>query len=129
VRQTATTRRETDGEGLEIAVVASEAWRIGFAPEPFAWTPWEYAEAGRFDGRWDDPEGTYRTLYLGDSLLGVLLEVLARFRPDTALVEELATIGPPRAHHRNPAAPFWQTLRGSRTPGPGRCRVEGRRAA
>lgn len=90
--QPATTTRETDDGALEIAVVAAEAWRIGFAPEPFAWTPWEYAEAGRFDGRWDDPEGTYRTVYLGDSLRGVLLEVLARFRPDPALAEELATI-------------------------------------
>lgn len=37
--------------------------RIGFAPEPWTWTPWEYADGGRFTGRWDDPNGIWRTLY------------------------------------------------------------------
>jgi hypothetical protein len=92
VTHTATTTRETDTGALEVSAVAAEAWRIGFAPAPFAWAPWEYAETGRFDGRWDDPDGTYRTLYLGDSLLGALLEVLARFRPDLELAAELAGI-------------------------------------
>jgi hypothetical protein len=92
VTPTATTTRETDSGVLEVAVVGAQAWRIGFAPEPFKWTPWEYAEIGGFDGRWDDPDGVYRTLYLGDRLLGVLLEVLARFRPDIALAAELAAI-------------------------------------
>jgi hypothetical protein len=88
----ATTTRETDAGVLAVVAVSAEAWRIGFGPAPFAWAPWQYAETGRFDGRWDDPDGVYRTLYLGDSLLGVLLEVLARFRPDLELAAELATI-------------------------------------
>lgn len=41
-------------------------YRVGYQPDPWAWTPWEYAGAdGRFHGRWDDPDGTWRTLYLG----------------------------------------------------------------
>jgi hypothetical protein len=42
--------------------------RVGYQPDPWAWTPWEYAgDDGRFHGRWDDPHGTWRTLYLGAS--------------------------------------------------------------
>ncbi len=66
--------------------------RIGYKPDPFAWTPWEYADHGTFDGRWDDPEGNFRTLYVADRLLGCLLEVLADFRPDLGLVGELDEI-------------------------------------
>jgi hypothetical protein len=87
-----TSERDTDAGTVTLITVAADAFRIGWSPDPFAWTPWQYAELGRFDGRWDDPEGTYRTLYLGDSLLSVLLEVLARFRVDLALLDELADI-------------------------------------
>ena len=69
-----------------------DVYRIGYVPDPFAWTPWQYATDGRFGGRWDDPDGLYRTLYVGGSLLSCLLEVLAPFRPDLALVAELAGI-------------------------------------
>lgn len=87
------TLRDTEHGALDVAAEMTEAWRIGFAPDPFAWTPWNYAsDAGRFDGRWDDPDGRFRTLYLGDSLLGVLLEVLARLRADLPLLDELAAI-------------------------------------
>src|SRR6516165_1425811 len=35
--------------------------RVGYRPDPWAWTPWEYAGAdGCFHGRWDDPNGTWR---------------------------------------------------------------------
>lgn len=84
--------RDTDSGPITINAVAGTVWRIGWAPDPFAWTPWEYAELGHFDGRWDDPDGVYRTLYVGDSLLGAFLEVLARFRPDLALQAELDAI-------------------------------------
>jgi hypothetical protein len=75
----------------DIAVVTDPGtvWRVGYRPDPWTWTPWQYAENGRFNGRWDDPDGNYRTLYTGTTLLGCLLEVLARFRPDPALVDEL----------------------------------------
>ncbi len=32
--------------------------RVGFAPTPWQWADWAYAEDGRFDGRWDDPGGS-----------------------------------------------------------------------
>ena len=69
-----------------------EAHRVGYAPEPWAWTPWQYAENGRFGGRWDDPDGLWRSLYVGQSRLACYLEVLAPFRPDAKLQEELADI-------------------------------------
>ena len=45
-------------------------WRVGYRPDPWTWTPWQYAANGRFNGRWDDPDGNYRTLYTGKTLLG-----------------------------------------------------------
>jgi len=41
-------------------------WRVGYTPEPWAWTPWQYATDGRFTGRWDDPD-VARTLCVGDT--------------------------------------------------------------
>ena len=66
--------------------------RVGYPPQPWAWTPWEFAAQGAFSGRWDDPDGTWRTLYVGDSRLACYLEVLAPMRPDPRLAEELADI-------------------------------------
>ncbi|MHB1446704.1 MAG: RES domain-containing protein [Acidimicrobiales bacterium] len=63
--------------------------RVGFEPDPWAWTPWEY---GSFTGRWDDPEDLYRVLYAASTPLGCFLEVLAVFRPDPGLAAELAEI-------------------------------------
>ena len=55
--------------------------RVGFAPAPWNWTPWEYAGTdGCFHGRWDDPHGTWRSLYTGFSAPACYLEVLAPFR-------------------------------------------------
>ena len=60
--------------------------RVGYRPEPWHWTPWEYTGAdGRFYGRWDDPHGTWRALYPGFSPLACYLEVLAVFRADPQL--------------------------------------------
>jgi hypothetical protein len=67
-------------------------WRVGYCPEPLAWSGWEHATDGRFHGRWDDPEGKFRTLYLGESLLACLLEVLAFARKDKHLAATLAEI-------------------------------------
>ncbi|MBS9531987.1 RES domain-containing protein [Mycobacterium sp. M1] len=53
-------------------------YRVGYPVGPWSWTPWEYADHGRFDGRWDDPDGIWRTLYVGSSALVCYLEVLAR---------------------------------------------------
>ncbi len=83
------------GSGRRLAIdpcAQTMVYRIGYKPDPFAWTPWQYADHGTFAGRWDDPEGNFRTLYVADRLLGCLLEVLADFRPDLGLVGELDEI-------------------------------------
>ena len=67
-------------------------YRVGYAPEPWAWTPWQFADDGRFIGRWDDPDGRWRSLYVGQSQLVCFLEVLAVFRPDGRVAEDLAGI-------------------------------------
>lgn len=70
----------------------SIVYRIGYRPDPFAWTPWQYATEGRFRGRWDDNDGRFRTLYVADRLLGCLVEVLADFRPDLIVLAALQDI-------------------------------------
>lgn len=68
-------------------------WRVARRPNPWAWVPWEYAgDSGRFDGRFDDPAGGFRTTYAGAELLACLLEALAPFRPDPLLADDLASI-------------------------------------
>jgi hypothetical protein len=79
----------------ELTVVAARdvaVWRIGYRPDPWAWAGWEWASNGRFHGRWDDPEGRFRTIYAGSSLLACLLEALACFRPDPLLADDMAEI-------------------------------------
>lgn len=66
--------------------------RVGFEPEPWAWTPWQYSEHGRFSGRWDDPDGVWRSIYVGESRLACYLEVLAFVRADPQLQNDLAFI-------------------------------------
>ncbi|WP_022873404.1 RES domain-containing protein [Nesterenkonia alba] len=67
---------------------------MGYVPEPWSWPDWRWAgTSGRFSGRWDALDaGLYRTLYVGDSLLACLVEVLAPFRPDPTLNHELDAI-------------------------------------
>jgi hypothetical protein len=63
-----------DGQGL---------WRVGHAPTPWRFTDWSYAGGdGRFDGRWDDPDGSYRVLYASTSRFGAFVEALGDFRVD-----------------------------------------------
>ncbi|MCV7384239.1 RES domain-containing protein [Mycolicibacter longobardus] len=73
-------------------ISGTRVYRVGYSADPWSWTPWEYADHGRFNGRWDDPDGIWRTLYVGSSALACHLEVLARFRADPQLVNELAEI-------------------------------------
>ncbi|SHX96086.1 Uncharacterised protein [Mycobacteroides abscessus subsp. abscessus] len=80
------------GTLLGVNLFGQRVFRVGYRPSPWQWTPWVYADHGRFDGRWDDPDGIWRTLYVGSSLLACYLELLARFRPDPVLVDELAVI-------------------------------------
>lgn len=67
--------------------------RIGRLPDPWAWPPWEAQHSDNtFGNRWDDPEGMYRVVYACTQLEGAYVEVLSRFRPDPAVVVELAAI-------------------------------------
>ncbi|MFE4835543.1 RES domain-containing protein [Arthrobacter sp. NPDC056691] len=77
-------------EQKELAIIpaAGTVWRIGFRPDPWAWSGWEWATDGRFPGRWDDLHGNFRTVYAGSSLRACLLEVLAGFRRDARLAIE-----------------------------------------
>lgn len=77
---------------LTIINTAETVWRVGFSPDPWAWSGWQYATNGRFPGRWDDADGNFRTIYAGSSLLACLLEVLAHFRRDVHLAAELQDI-------------------------------------
>lgn len=53
-------------------------WRVGRAPDPWAWVDRQYAG----HNRWDDADGVFRTIYAGDSLYACYVEVLAYARPD-----------------------------------------------
>ncbi|MBO1740939.1 RES domain-containing protein [Leifsonia sp. TF02-11] len=53
-------------------------WRVGRAPDPWAWIDRQYAG----HQRWDDAGGIFRTVYAGDSLYSCFVEVLAYSRPD-----------------------------------------------
>jgi hypothetical protein len=65
---------------------------VGYKPDPWSWAPWEFAEAGRFAGRWDDPAGHWRAVYVGASAVACYLEVLAAFRPDPTLQADMGAI-------------------------------------
>jgi hypothetical protein len=79
--------------GLATSSAPGRVWRVGRRPNPWAWTDWRYAnDEGRFNGRWDDQLAEFRTLYVGETLLACLLEVLAQFRPDPTTDTELDEI-------------------------------------
>ncbi|MGM7667741.1 RES domain-containing protein [Microbacterium sp. A93] len=78
---------------LEVADGLGDVWHVGYGPDPWAWVPWRYAnDEGLFGGRWDDQLGQFRALYTADSLLGCLLELLARFRPSRTVLDGLDDI-------------------------------------
>jgi hypothetical protein len=81
---------------LAINVDTGRVWRVGFAPDPWKWADWKYAQDdGRFSGRWDDELGQFRTVYTADSLYSCLIERLAKFRPDVAVEEAVLAIEDP----------------------------------
>ena len=53
-------------------------WHVGRAPNPWTWVERQYAG----HNRWDDADGVFRTIYVGDSLYACYVEVLAFARPD-----------------------------------------------
>ena len=59
--------------------------RVGYRPEPWNWTPWEYAGAdGRFHGRWDDRDGSPLTGVEYISRHGDSLTLWAIYERDTS---------------------------------------------
>jgi len=65
-------------------------YRVGRAPDPWAWPDWSNAAAdGTFGNRYDDLQSSYRVLYASSRRLGAFVEVLARFRPDPHILKEL----------------------------------------
>ena len=78
---------------LVLSVNQGTVWRVGFRPEPWAWSDWKHAtDEGRFNGRWDDINGQFRTVYADQSLFACLIEVLAKYRRDTHLADTLKDI-------------------------------------
>lgn len=73
-------------------VEGAAAYRVGYPPTSWEWTPWEFATDGRFTGRWDDPAGVWRTLYVGATRLSCYLEVLAYARKSEELSAALDEI-------------------------------------
>jgi len=83
---------------LERLTPPRRLFRVGRAPDPWAWPPWEFAgQDGTFGNRWDDRQGNYRVLYASSRLEGCFLETLSRFRPDPHVLAELAAIKGPEA--------------------------------
>ena len=60
------------------AATGASVWRVGRAPDPWAWIDHQYAG----NARWDDPDVTFRTTYAAQSLFGCFVELLAYSRPD-----------------------------------------------
>jgi hypothetical protein len=61
-----------------IDAAAVRVWRVGRAPDPWAWIDHQWAG----NARWDDPFVSFRTVYAADSLFGCFVELLAYARPD-----------------------------------------------
>ena len=59
----------------------SPLWRVGYHVDPLGFTPWELYG---FSHRFDDVEHRFRTMYLAESDVTCLREVLADFRPNLA---------------------------------------------
>jgi hypothetical protein len=87
---------------LHVATLPERVYRVGRAPNPWAWRDWASVGAdGTFGNRWDDPGSTYRVLYAATDRLGAFLEVLATLRPDPHVLAEMQKIqgdepSPPR---------------------------------
>jgi hypothetical protein len=70
-------------------------YRIAWGTEPWEYPDWKRAGtdasslAHTFGNRFDDPNAEYRVLYASSQLVSCYVEVLARFRPDYALLAEL----------------------------------------
>jgi hypothetical protein len=78
---------------IEAATPTRPLHRVARRPDAWAWPDWAYAGPdGTFGNRYDDPRGEYRVLYASSDRLGAFVEVLARFRPEPAVLRELDQI-------------------------------------
>jgi hypothetical protein len=78
---------------IEAAEPAAPLHRVGRSPDAWAWPDWAYAGPdGTFGNRYDDPLAEYRVLYASSDRRGAFIEVLARFRPEPAVLRELDEI-------------------------------------
>ena len=78
---------------LEVVRPPSCLFRVSRRPDPWTWPDWAHVSDDRtFGNRWDDPRGIYRVVYAASQRQGAFLEVLARFRPDPAVVAGLERI-------------------------------------
>lgn len=93
-----------------VAPLAGPLYRLGRLPDPLAWPPRQYAG----DGRFDDPLGEFRVLYVAEQRLACFIETLYRFRrPLAALAAERelpSDEAPPLATAILP--PRWRQKRG-----------------
>jgi hypothetical protein len=89
---------------IEAASPAAPLHRVGRSPDAWAWPDWAYAGPdGTFGNRYDDPRAEYRVLYASSDRRGAFVEVLARFRPEPAVLRELGEIElEPGEHHDGP---------------------------
>jgi hypothetical protein len=60
-------------------------FRVARRPDVWQWL--DFAYLGQ--GRWDDPNGSYRVLYASCSALGAFLETLGQFRPTIDLLAQI----------------------------------------
>ncbi|WP_392341547.1 RES domain-containing protein (plasmid) [Leifsonia sp. P73] len=78
---------------IEASGDPGEVWRVGYAPNPWAWASWDYAsDDGLFTGRWDDERAAYRSIYTSESLMGCFLELLAPLRTNEVTFAEVDAI-------------------------------------
>lgn len=75
------------------------AWRVGRAPDPWAWIDYRYAG----EQRWDDSGNEFRTIYAADSLYACFVEILAHLRPDQRASRAKERTGVASL----PSAPVW----------------------
>ena len=80
---------------LDTRTPTGPLYRIAWGTEPWEYPDWKRAgtdsssQAHTFGNRFDDPNAEYRVLYASSQLVSCYVEVLARFRPDYALLAEL----------------------------------------
>lgn len=74
---------------IEEAIVPEAGlYRVARWPDPLVWPPWEFVGEGRFD----DPQKTFRTLYAGEQPRDCFVELLARFRPSVVVLARVREV-------------------------------------